>query len=168
MMGATKASRKLSVAFSVFCPAVLLTTMRIQKTELSQQQVMVLAGLCLGVFWLLYILSWLLVACEQNGGSAKTSATPAPVSATIDHSERASESVRLDQLEGKWCSENSGNSEAQRHKRILEINNGDLALSALDAQGQICYCARGRMKLVDDNDGAGVTLPPAVELAAGI
>src|SRR5579859_5714182 len=77
MMGATKAAKKLSIAFSALCPGVLLATMRSQKTELPQNQVIVLAVLCLAAFWMLYLMSLCLVAYEKKDESAKVLTSPA-------------------------------------------------------------------------------------------
>src|SRR5215831_1837538 len=48
MMGATKASSKLSLPFSFLCPGILFALLRFQKSELFERQILVLMVLCLG------------------------------------------------------------------------------------------------------------------------
>jgi hypothetical protein len=168
MMGATKASRALSIVFSLLCPGVLLATMRSQKTELPQRQVLVLAFLCVAVFWALYLISRFLIAYEKKeypeelakrplpGGVAESPATAALV-----------QDLCPADLEGKWCYEAPGPN-GHAHKRILEIKEGSLALSTLDAEGHSCLCARGLLKLQNANELTSRSLEPEAELASGI
>src|SRR5690349_17205423 len=66
MMGATKASWRLSVPFSLLCPAVLFGVMRTQKTELAQRQIAVLLLICVVAFWAIYWAAAALMAQEQK------------------------------------------------------------------------------------------------------
>ena len=172
MMGATKASKRLSLAFSALCPGVLIGILKTQRTELPQRQLTVLAVLCLAVFWVLYAISMFLIAYEKNEGSANTSAGDAHPPRTDAGHDSATEvpgessALRLGDLEGRWCAD-QGLPHGRGPARVLEINSGTVALSTLDAHGRICTCARGRLevRLTETdcrNDGNGV------ELAAGI
>jgi hypothetical protein len=75
--------------------------------------------------------------------------------------------LRPDELEGKWCCE-IAEADGHTQKRVLEIKNGALALSTLDAEGRVRSCARGRLKLLDTAEAQAMTLTDGVELAAGI
>ena len=173
MMGATKASKKLSIAFSALCPAVLLGTLRSQKTELPQNQVVILAILCLAAFWMLYLMSLFLVAYEKKGTTSGAQAgtnRPSPASGAADAPPSRNGSVakahlNLEQLEGTWASESGVN--GQRQRRVLEIADGSLELSTLNAHGEISYRARGRVKLIED-EAEALNVSNGVELAAGI
>jgi hypothetical protein len=144
MMGATKASGKLSVPFSVFCPGVLFALLRFQKSELPQRQVTVLVVICLAAFWAIYLLSALVMAQEQKAGSANRKPMPAPkpelpnATAVI-----AAPPARLEpkQLEGHWCSETP--------KRTMDIKDGGLELSTLDADGHVSASTKARVRWIE-------------------
>ena len=165
MMGATKASKALSLVFSVLCPAILMVTMKSQRTELADRQVMVLAILCLAAFWLLYVLSLLLVAYEKSCASSN-GALPAKNLGTANGAV-VTRALRLGELEGKWLSEMSA-SVGQNQKRILEIREGAMALSTLGPDGRVCSRAQGRLKLEDVAATHALATPSGVEIAAGI
>jgi hypothetical protein len=165
MMGATKASKRLSLAFSLLSPGVLMATMRTQKSELAEHQVILLAVLCFSAFWVLYLLSMFLVAYEKKGAGA-TGASSLPASGTTEK-ESAVPIVRLAELEGKWCCEVSA-AEGHGHKRVLDIRDGAFALSTLDSQGRVCLQARGRLKLEEVAETPALACSNCAELAAGI
>jgi hypothetical protein len=165
MMGATKASARLSVFYSLLCPGVLFGVMRSQKTELAQRQILVLVFICLAAFWAIYLLSVALMAQEQkvatsNGNPAPAEAPELPSAVTglkhlspgepgpLGPGGAAITSLDLlsEALEGHWCGEVC-DQDGRPQKRILEIKDGALILSTLDAEGQLCCCAQGRLKL---------------------
>jgi NADH:ubiquinone oxidoreductase subunit K len=165
MMGATKASKALSLAFSVLCPGILMVTMKSQRTELADRQVMVLAILCVAAFWLLYVLSLLLVAYEKSGATSN-STVAAKNLATVNEAV-VTPALRLAELEGKWLSEISGGV-GQNQKRILEIRESAVALSTLGPDGRVCSRAQGRLKLEDVAATHVLAASNGVEIAAGI
>src|SRR5581483_4112244 len=84
MMGATRASKRFALIFSLLCSGVLLGVLRSQRTELAAKQVTILAMLCLAAFWFLYVVSLSLVAFEKNadrvaGQARNPSATLSPL-----------------------------------------------------------------------------------------
>jgi len=166
MMGATKASKALSLAFSVLCPGILMLTMKSQKTELAERQVMVLAALCLAAFWLLYLMSMLLVAYEKSGASSNSSTVAAKNLGTANGAV-VTPTLRLAELEGKWWSEISA-SGGQNQKRILEIREGAMALSTVGPDGRVCSRAQGHLKLEEVAATHVLSAPKGVEIAAGI
>lgn len=158
MMGATRAGARLSIFFSLLCPAVLLGVMRSQQTELAPRQIRVLALICLGVFWAIYFLSAAVMAQEQKGSDPKLQPAPAirlvaeaPSACATDLDLRASlnRAAALavlwpEALEGQWCCEECSR-DGRAQKRVLQIKDGALLLSTFDAQGNVCSCARGRL-----------------------
>src|SRR5215472_10595858 len=76
MMGATKASGKLSLPFSVLCPGILFALLRFQKSELPERQIIVLMVLCLAAFWAIYVVSAAVMAHEQKEASPNGKPTP--------------------------------------------------------------------------------------------
>jgi hypothetical protein len=169
MMGATRASKKFALIFSLLCSGVLLGVLRTQRTELAAKQVILLAVLCLGAFWFLYVASRSVVAFEENSDCPAGSASAGPTSGSANRATGSSavasgSEVRLEDLDGRWCSENRVQS-AQLAGRVLEIHAGSLDLSTFNAHGQLCARARGRLKLLTLSEGAA---PEGAELAAGI
>jgi len=169
MMGATKASWKLSVPFSVLCPGVLLAVMRAQMTEIPNRQIVILLIICLAAFWTIYAVSAALMAQEQKNapvttgqagpsrnGELRAARSTAEVGLVNDAVGRngAAEVVTtargdvVDQFDGQWCCDESA---AQRlaPKRVLDIKKGALLLSTLDSGGQLCACARARLEGVE-------------------
>ena len=172
MMGASKAHKALAFGFSVLCPGVLLGTLRTQKTELVQRQVLILAILCFAAFWALYFIAMFLAVYEKRSDATESSEADRSPSKALEslataNSHSALPVLRLDELEGKWCREGPPpNGHAQ--KRILEIRDGTLALSTVDAQGRVYSCAQGRLALLDATGAHGMVLGSDAELAAGI
>jgi hypothetical protein len=165
MMGATKASKALSFAFSVLCPGILMVTMKSQRTELAERQVVILATLCLAAFWLLYLMSMLLVAYEKSGPNSNS--TVAAKNLGTANGAVVIPALRLAELEGKWWSEISATG-GQNQKRILEIREGATALSTLGPDGRVCSRAQGRLKLEEVAATHAMVAPNGVEIAAGI
>src|ERR1041385_9126999 len=111
MMGVTKAAGKLSVAFSVLCPAVLLALLRFQKSELPQRQIIILMVICLAAFWAIYIVSAAVMALEQKQADGPPAFQPntelrKPAIAATPYPR-----LQLKQLDGHWCCEGSGDIE---------------------------------------------------------
>jgi hypothetical protein len=165
MMGATKASKALSFAFSVLCPGILMVTMKSQRTELAERQVLILATLCLAAFWLLYLISTLLAAYEKSGPNSNSTLAEKNLGTT--NGAVVTPALRLAELEGKWWSEISAVC-GQNQKRILEIREGAMALSTLGPDGRVCSRAQGRLKLEEVAATHALTTSSGVEIAAGI
>ncbi len=167
MMGATKASRRLSLCYSLICPGVLFGVMRSQKTELADRQITALLLICLAAFWVLYFISAALMAQEQKSASsngklapsarselrsaaARLEAVPTEPTAIANNGNGNGKLVELrpEALEGQWrsdiCDQNG-----RAHQRILEIKDGAAVLSTLDAEGHLHACAKGRLQWID-------------------
>ena len=176
MMGATKASARLSIFYSLLCPGVLFAVMRSQKTELAQRQIVVLVFICLAVFWAIYLLSAALMAHEQKSAGSNGKIAPAangelPAGAfepaalsTAPSGPRANGSAVTafpellpEALEGHWCCEICGQ-DGRPQKRILEIKDGALILSTLDEEGRLCSCAQGRLNWISSPQAGTLVL----------
>ena len=77
MMGAFKGAKWFSVAVSLVFPAVIFGMVRGARVELTQQQIVLLAALCFGVFWVTYLVSAVLFFCEQKGKNSSKISAPA-------------------------------------------------------------------------------------------
>jgi hypothetical protein len=163
MMGAFKGSKWFSVAVSLVFPGVIIGMVRTARVELTQQQVILLAALCFGVFWVTYLVSAVLFFCEQKGKNSskppapalqdKTAAPEAPAAAIVcvpavdlgGSTVAASESC-LKQLQGSWVCEVSGAGEPLC-KKVIQIKEAKLELRTVDASGRATLVATGDVTL---------------------
>ena len=83
MMGAVKGARWFSVSVSLVFPGVVFGMVRGARVELTPQQVILLAALCFGVFWVTYLVSALVFFCEQKEKRSSRFPAPAPQKETL-------------------------------------------------------------------------------------
>lgn len=163
MMGAFKGARWFAVSISLVFPGVILGMVRSARVELTQQQIILLAVVCFGVFWVTYLVSAVVLFCEQRdrtssklpapasqqealalgGQVAVTGCTPAaeaPGAAVL-----VKESY-LEELQGNWVCEASSASQPP-YKKMIQIEETKLELKAIDASGRITLLARGDVTL---------------------
>ena len=163
MLGAFKGARWFAVAASLVFPGVIFGMVRGARVELTSQQVIVLAGLCFGVFWATYLVSAFLFFCEQKGKRSARHLTAAaelnqlavdpPVAATgctplvqpIRTTVPARESF-LEQLQGEWVRDAAGASKSV-DRSVIQITETRLELKALDGSGRITLLATGDVTL---------------------
>jgi hypothetical protein len=105
---------------------------------------------------------------SQNG---KADRMPLPT-ADVPLFERASTAARsttpelhLETLDGNWYCETSVTN-GHKQKRMLEIKDGALVLSTLDAQGCTCSSVRGRLKLVEPAADCTLSISGVAEVPA--
>jgi len=177
MMGALKGAKWFSVSVSMVFPVVIFSMARGARVELTMQQVLLLAALCFGVFWVTYLVSAVLFFCEQKERrSARppaarpepwTSAQDTPVAATdcspaagpVGATVPARESC-LEQLQGNWVREASGTG-GPVYMKVIRISETRLELKALDASGRITLLAAGAVTL------QSLTPPQALVISQG-
>src|ERR1039457_1440176 len=149
MMGAFKGAKWFSVTVSLVFPAVIFGMVRGAKVELTQQQIVLLAAMCFGVFWVTYLVSAVLFLCEQKGQNSSQVPAPmvpgktvapetqaaatvcVPVAEPLRSTVPAEESC-LKQLQGNWVCEASDACEPM-YRRIIQIKEAKLELKAIDA-----------------------------------
>ncbi len=167
MLGAAQLSRWPSLATSLVFPAVISVVLRVSKADLSGRQVLFLAVLCFGVFWVIYAAVWALVAQEQAKPKAATAArvhslervgsrATAPILEPAVGQERdrppvpspgspATKPLTLAILEGNWlCPPGSNGSTS--HK-AMEIHGDTMAVSLTDGNGGVHSVFKARLKL---------------------
>lgn len=163
MMGAFKGARWFSVAVSLVFPAVVFGMVRGARVELTPRQVILLAALCFGIFWVTYLVSALVFFCEQKGKQSSKPPAPAPPQETLAQDAQAaatgctpaaepllsptlaSESC-LEQLQGDWVCEAPSAGEPLC-KKVIQIKEAKLELKAIDASGRITLLAKGDVTL---------------------
>jgi hypothetical protein len=172
MLGAMKPHRWYSVPISLLFPVVISLMLRAIKAELPERQIDLLSLLCLGSFWLAFLLAAALVSAEQKARTARVAGPgePSPPGAPREPrpvagraapdgctappleavSPESAQGLTLARLQGTWWwRAGSGNHEA--HEKVLEINGHDLVLKEVDGAGQMHRAAEGTVRL----DGPG-------------
>lgn len=168
MLGAMKQARWHAIPGSLLLPTVLLILLRVTKAELSPLQSHVLALVCFGAFWLMFVLSAALVSFERKAQASpvcRSEAAAAPGvrraldpagQATSRHSaavvslaaaHKLTGQLALAELQGKWLFEPSGPN-GHAHKKVMEIREDKLVLRILDPDGRVRFQARGEVELV--------------------
>jgi hypothetical protein len=163
MMGAFKGEKWFSVSISLVFPAVIVGMVRGARVELTQQQVILLAALCFGTFWVTYLVSAVVLFCEQREAKSSTSFAltaqerSAPRGAAVvaiddasaikplDSAATARESG-LEQLQGNWVRDAS-TAGAALCKKVIQIRESKLELRAIDNSGHVTLLASGEVTL---------------------
>jgi hypothetical protein len=163
MIGAFKDARWFSVSVSLVFPAVIFGMVRSGKVELAQPQAILLGALCFSAFWVTYLVSALVLFCEQR--ERKSSMLPAPVPppetlAAAGHAAATSCASAaeplgsilplapscLKQLQGNWVYAAASAGEPP-YQKIIQIREAKLELMAIDATGRMSLLARGDVTL---------------------
>jgi len=177
MLGAINYSRWFSVSVSLVFPAAIFGLFRAAKVNLTAQQVLLVAGLCFGTFWVTYLVSAFVFFCEQKGrkpsecsGPARQPGNSAPAGqgATGNHTSAAglpkvavpSGDAWLEQLQGEWLCEVS-HARGAVPRRVIQIKEARLELRAIDSSGRATVLAQGDLNLQ-----APRPLQPAAALAS--
>jgi hypothetical protein len=162
-MGALKGSKWFSVLVSLVFPGVIFGLVRGARVELTQQQVILLGALCFSAFWVTYLVSAVVIFCEQKERKSSRLPVPAPQPETQAAAEQVAatdctpaagplgstvpqvESC-LKQLQGNWVYAASSAGEPL-YKKIIQIKAARLELKAIDASGRMSLLARGDVTL---------------------
>ena len=150
MMGAFKGAKWFSLLVSLVFPAVIFGLTRNARTELTPNQILLLAVLCFGTFWVTYLVSAVMFFCEQKDrkwstASARTSLPENAAAAAPAPLELAGESC-LEQLQGDWVCEVSSAGDPPCRK-VIQIKEAKLELKAVDTSGRTTVLARGEVTL---------------------
>lgn len=149
MMGATKPSRWLSIPISLLFPAILAGVLHFTKAELLPRQIVLISLLCFGSFWGLYAGAAWVMACEskQPPADQATLASTQKVAPDAKGSSAPPQRlVSLIELQGKWLCEDQLNGNPR--KRLLEIKENKLSLSAIDSNGRAVRAAEAAFTLI--------------------
>jgi len=176
MVGSVKLPRWQTVVASLIAPAVLCAILRTGGAELLTRQLLVLSLLCLGIFWLTYLVIYAVVQyehkalpatamrpgarkLEQAQGGAESGSTPA---STVV---RPWGELSLQLLQGKWsCAAGNGNSHAEQ--KLMEIEEERLVLTISDSAGKVSFLGKGEVRLSNHQPVGRLTVSDAVFGAA--
>ncbi len=84
MLGAMKPHRWYSVPISLLFPMAIFLVLRAMKVELAERQINLVSLLCLGAFWLAFLLAAVLVSAEQKARSARVAGERAAPDGAIE------------------------------------------------------------------------------------
>ena len=144
MMGSARLSRWYSLLVSLIFPGVVSTVLRISGSELPERQVLMLSLLCFGVFWVICLVMYALVAEEKT---SKALPKPSPeVEAPEPVKSAPASELTLESLEGMWLPK-SGQLDVSHCQKVLEIQNGTAVLSTFNAEGNVDSRARATLAL---------------------
>jgi len=158
MLGGIRHRRVLALVISLVFPGVLFTLMHLSKIELEGQKQIAVQVLSLGCFWMMYLMTWLMMGTE--GKRANLRRTPDTGRATANFAENrlrpAAESdpadamgeLRLEQLQGCWKCESVGPN-GQIRKKVIEITRDHLVLNGFDSDGQRCLHIESAIRCED-------------------
>jgi hypothetical protein len=157
-------------------PGVIFGMVRGARVELTQQQVIVVAAVCFGIFWLTYLVSAVVFFCEQKGKKPSNLSAPAleretlalegqilatdwaPVAEPPGFGSPARE-LCLEQLQGNWVSEAARAGESLC-KKVIQIKEAKLELKAIDTSGRITLLACGDLTLQSVRPSQTLVIPP--------
>ena len=146
MLGAVRLPRWQVAAASLLFPSVIFGVLRTTGADLPLQKVFMLSGMCLGTFWLIYLIVSIMIAYE-----AKTEAPARNVAKRSVSAARPNGHLSLEALQGKWRPEPGliGRIEC---RKVLEIQKESLLLRMPGPTGELRFQARVALL-------AGNTLP---------
>ena len=174
MMGSTRHAKWQIIPVSLIFPALVLLLLGLSRTELSRDQVNAVAGLCFGAFWITYGLTSILRSVEgqqaPGAKAAKPCATPEKEVPTTACGQQSPEilcsttsaqalELSLEMLQGWWQGEASG--ESHQRRRTLQITADQIAVKGLNAEGGICWEAKGGLRVERLVRPAGLVCSPA-------
>src|SRR6516165_8752720 len=136
MLGAARLSRWLVAAASLLFPSVIFCVLRATGADLPLQKVLMLSGMCLATFWLIYLVVSMMIFYERKAGALAGNETKRPASAP-----RRNGHLSLEALQGKWRPEPSLIPRVES-RRVLEIQKESLLLRMPGPTGELRFQAR--------------------------
>ena len=173
MMGAMRQWKWQALPISAIFPLVVVALLRQAKAELSWQQTLRMSLVCLGIFWLTYLLTFALRCLERrdepagNRHRAPSMACPSAdgrITTAADPGQPI-HNLSLEDLQGAWIGEVAEPGAVPGRKR-LEIHRNEIKLSIEDVRGEISFRARGTVKL-ERAAMPAIIAPPAESAACG-
>jgi hypothetical protein len=147
MLGSFKFPRWQTVALSLIFPVVLFTILRTGGAELLLGQVLLLSVLCVGTFWLTYLVVRAVVWYERKGQPALGPPKARTLNRTAAATNRFPQNeLSLQVLQGRWLCATSNHSPGCEQK-CLEIEQANLRLTISDSSGNIRFSSKGEVEL---------------------
>ena len=174
MMGASRHPKWQSIPVSLIFPALVFLLLRLSRTAIAHEQINAVAALCFGAFWLTCGLTFILRSVEGKQAPKEKVAKPAvsdertvptPACATKSPEVLYSAGVqalelRLDMLQGWW--EGRPSVGAHQRRRTIEIIEDQIAVKEINAEGAICWEAKGDVTIAPSPTAPRLVCSPAV------
>ena len=166
MMGAAQRWKRQLIPVSLVFPLVALLLGQTAKDDLGPQQRLSTAAVCLGAFWVTYVVTLLVMRLEQNAAppaqralafsQARVGVEPPTAggdgSAEIPPSAQASAravpagQLSLQDLQGTWWCE-TNDAQGNHQRRRIEIAGDKFALSIANPDSRARVVAEGRVEV---------------------
>jgi hypothetical protein len=156
MVGSMKHERWQAIPIAVVFPAVIFTLLQGSKGELVQRQIVLLALLCFGAFWVTYLVTSGIIWLERRQPTPVTVGASGPPALVVESEPgksgeeppraEALGTLSIDSLQGQWVRETAALDDQAQKKRIV-IRDNQITLSVVDPGGQARTVARGELKL---------------------
>lgn len=143
MLGAAKLQKWKVVALSLVFPSVIFGVLRTQGADLPQGKVLMLSGLCLSTFWVIFAVVALLINFERKSQASAKAATRIKRQVTPGAA-NGNGHLSLKALEGKWLLD-AGRFSGPGRRKILEIRREHLSLRIPKTTGDVQYEATVRL-----------------------
>lgn len=154
MAGSMRRWRWQLILVSLVFPAVILAFAVFSKVDLAMGKCVLLALLCFGIFWIMYLVTFVLMAGEKRaqslaGAQEGTNETPMGVSGATDGLRASSPSIAesqaesavpgcepvLEELQGSWT-RGASSRDGQERKQVIEIVRNRIAWRVVDPAGR--------------------------------
>ena len=158
MLGAAKLPRWQVGAASLLFPSVIFCVLRTTGADLPLQKVLLLSGMCLGTFWLIYLVVSMMIFYERKAGATAGHGVKRTVPAA-----RGNGLLSLEALQGKWRLEPSLIARVESRK-VLEIQKENLLLRMPGPTGELRF--KARVTLTTGNTLPVLSIEPRPESSA--
>lgn len=152
MVGFARQWRWQFVLISLAFPAALIASMQFSRSAVSLRETLSLSSVGFGTFWVTCILTRGLAWLERQSAPASPSeaANPSPAPTTNRRPEAiaaeatpaVARDAALTELQGTWLCESTA-PDGKPCKKVIEVNQQELALRLVDRAGKVRVLARG-------------------------
>jgi hypothetical protein len=161
MLGGIRHRRVLALIISLVFPGVLFILMHLSKIELEGQKQVAVPVLSFGCFWMMYVMTCLMMGAEGKMAKLHPSSAAGRGAAmagenrsglpTVSDADAAMGELRLEQLQGRWNCESVG-LDGQVQKKVIEITGDRLVLNGFDPDGQQCLHIESAIRCEDADE----------------
>ena len=168
MAGASRRWQWQSIFLSLLCPIVVLALGKVTRLGLDGPQRLSFAAVCLGAFWVTYLVTYLVMRMERssvptpnarasNAASARPESAASPQPQGVLTIGESLNQLSLCHLQGTWHCETSLPDKVIREK-VFAITDDKFSLSVVNAGGQAQLVAQGDVVVQGEAWGKSVIL----------
>ncbi len=152
MAGSNPRWRWQFLPVSLVFPGVMIATLHVTRTELTWRENAGLPLVCLGVFWVTFVMTRALLRLEARqaspGSPSAAAASPKPAGAASERTpvlrayDVSAAGPGLEELDGTWLRETTA-PDGKPCRKIIEVAHRQVALSLVDRAGKVRFLAKG-------------------------